>query len=116
MSRAPREPGGLVLEEQPGAIEFAVKVVPGASRTRVVGLHGDALKVSVAAPAEGGKANAALVTVLARWLEVRRADVAIVAGGSNPHKRVRVLHATRARLEAALGGSARPRRSESTGE
>jgi uncharacterized protein (TIGR00251 family) len=46
------------------------------------------LKVRVAAPAEGGKANRALVRLLAEWLGVR--DVEIVAGGSSAEKIVRV--------------------------
>ena len=42
-------------------------MVPGGSRDRVVGLHGDTVKVQVAAPPEGGRANRATVAVVARW-------------------------------------------------
>lgn len=69
-------------------MELAIKVVPGASRTEVAGVLGDRLKVRVAAPPEGGKANRALVEVLSRWLGVR--DVEIVAGHSSAEKTVRV--------------------------
>jgi uncharacterized protein (TIGR00251 family) len=69
-------------------LELAIKVVPGASRTEVAGVLGDRLKVRVAAPPEGGKANRALVEVLSRWLGVR--DVEIVAGHSSAEKVVRV--------------------------
>jgi uncharacterized protein (TIGR00251 family) len=71
-----------------GGFDLAIKVVPGASRTEVVGLLGNRLKVRVAAPAEGGKANRALVQVLSQWLGVR--DVEIVAGHSSAEKTVRV--------------------------
>jgi uncharacterized protein (TIGR00251 family) len=45
-----------------------VHVVPGASRTEVAGLHGDRLKVRVAAPPEKGAANAELLAFLAKRL------------------------------------------------
>ena len=47
-----------------------MKVVPGASRTRLAGQLGDALKVAVAAPPEAGKANAALIELLAQVFAV----------------------------------------------
>ena len=71
-----------------GGLELAIKVVPGASRSGIAGVLGDRLKVRVAAPPEGGKANRALVEVLARWLGVR--DVEIIAGHSSAEKIVRV--------------------------
>ena len=69
-------------------MELDVKVVPGASRTEIVGPLGNRLKVRVAAPAEGGKANQALIKVLSEWLGTR--DVEIVAGRSSAEKTVRV--------------------------
>ena len=71
-----------------GGVELALKVVPGASRSAIAGPLGDRLKVRVAAPAEKGRANRALVKLLRAWLGVR--DVAIVAGLSGPEKTVRV--------------------------
>jgi len=69
-------------------VELDVKVVPGASRTEIVGPLGNRLKVRVAAPAEDGKANRALVDLLRKWLGTR--DVEIVAGRSSAEKTVRV--------------------------
>ncbi len=59
-----------------------LRVGPGASRPGVVGRHGDGWKVRVAAAPENGKANAALVSLLARELDVAESDVEIVAGRS----------------------------------
>jgi len=64
----------------------AVKVVPGASRDRVVGVLGDCLKVATSAAAEKGKANAAVTRTLAAALDVNRRDVVLVAGQTNPRK------------------------------
>ncbi len=67
-----------------------VKVVPGASRSAVAGIHGDDLRVRIAAPAERGKANAALVALLAERLGVRRAQIEVVRGASQPRKTLRI--------------------------
>lgn len=65
-------------------------VVPGASRSGVVGEHGDALRIRVSAPPERGRANAALRALLAELLGVSRRDVEIVRGASSRRKTVRV--------------------------
>jgi uncharacterized protein (TIGR00251 family) len=62
--------------------------VPGASRSGIAGVLGDRLKVRVASPPEGGKANREVVRLLAEWLDVR--DVEIVAGLSSAEKTVRI--------------------------
>ena len=67
-----------------------VKVVPGASRDRIVGRYGDGIKVQVSAPAEGGKANAAVVAVLAAALGLKVQQVRITKGHTQPRKAVEV--------------------------
>lgn len=73
-----------------GGVQIHVKAVPGASRSRIVGWLGDHLKVAVAAPPEGGKANKAICQLLAEALSVKVQDVQVVAGPINPRKRVMV--------------------------
>ena len=65
---------------------LAVKVVPGASRERIVGLLGDRLKVAVQKPAERGEANKAVCALVAAVLGIRPGDVQIVRGQRHPEK------------------------------
>lgn len=76
-----------------GGIELSIKVVPGASRSEVAGVLGDRLKVRVAAPAEGGKANRAVAKLLKEWLGAT--EVEIVSGPSRALKTVLALGVTR---------------------
>ncbi len=64
--------------------------MPGASRDEIVGQLGDALKVRVAAPPQDGKANQAVIRLLAGHFGVDRKRVRIVAGMTSARKTVEV--------------------------
>lgn len=81
---------------------LSVKVVPGASRTRVAGRYGDGIKVQVAVAPEKGKANDAVVSLLAEWLEVHPSCVQITRGLTAPRKTVRVSGMANDALQAKL--------------
>lgn len=67
-----------------------LKVVPKSSRDRIAGWIGDRLKVQVTAAPERGKANEAVVDVLAAALGLPRARVRIVSGETSPLKTVEI--------------------------
>lgn len=94
----------VVVREVAGGVSFAVKVVPGASRDRLVGGYGDSLKVQVAAAAEGGKANARLCEVLAAVFGVAPRAVEVASGHGSPRKVVMVHGVTAATVMAGLRG------------
>jgi len=77
----PRDDGTFVLR---------VHAQPGAGRGQVVGRHGDALKVRVAAPPEGGRANEAVAKLLADTLGIAAKDIELVGGSSSRQKRFHV--------------------------
>lgn len=79
-----------------------VVVVPRASRTEIVGEHGDALKIRLAAPPVDGAANEELIAFLARRLGVPRAAISIGRGASSRRKSVRVDSLTPEAVLAAL--------------
>ena len=90
-----------------------IKAVPGASREGVAGPLGDRLKIRVAAPPEGGKANRAIGALVARLLGVRPAAVTIEAGHGHAEKILRIAGRSRAAVVSALSrpGDRNPGRS-----
>jgi len=79
-----------------------VKVVPGASRSCIVGRLGDALKVRVAAAAEKGKANAAVIGLLAQAMGLRDSQITILTGHTSARKTVQINGIDQAHLELKL--------------
>lgn len=79
-----------------------VKVVPGASKTRIVGRYGDAIKIQVAAPPEGGKANDAVIKLIADTLGIRRQQVQLVRGHAQARKTIEVDGVDQAAVDSAL--------------
>ena len=67
-----------------------VRIIPRASRNMIVGKEGDFLKIKVTAPPLEGKANRALVALLAGELGVAKGKVEIVSGMRSREKRVRI--------------------------
>jgi len=63
---------------------------PKASRDEISGLHGDSVKIRIAAPPIEGRANAALVKFLAKTFGVAKRDVSIISGELGREKRVRI--------------------------
>lgn len=92
-----------VIAEVPGGVELRVKVVPGASRDRIAGLLGDALKVQVASAPERGKANASVMALIARALGLSARDISVVRGRTSPQKVLMIRGGSKAAVAMALG-------------
>ena len=92
-----------------GYVIVDVHVQPGSGRTAVVGRHGAALKLRVAAPPADGRANDATCALLARTLGVKDAAVSLVSGAASRTKRIRIDGvdgpATRSALQFAIAAS-----------
>lgn len=72
------------------AFILTLHVQPGAKRSEVAGLHGDALKVRLAAPPIEGRANEALMRFVADQFAVPLRNVELVRGAQSRHKMVKV--------------------------
>ena len=64
----------------PEGVSIALRAQPKASRARIIGLHGTALKVAVTEAPEKGKANEAVIELLADALDVAKSRIEITAG------------------------------------
>lgn len=73
-----------------GGITLALHIQPGAKRTEVVGPHGDALKIRIAAPPVEGAANAALLDFLKTAFAVPASRITLKHGTSGRHKVVEI--------------------------
>jgi uncharacterized protein (TIGR00251 family) len=76
---------------RPEGAVMPVRVQPRASRNEVVGWHGATLRVRVTAPPTEGRANLAVIALLAEALGVPRSSIALVKGAASRDKLVRVV-------------------------
>lgn len=78
-----------MTSEKKQAVQLTLKVVPGSSRTEVVGRYDGMLKVKIAAPPEQGKANKMLIAFLAKALGIRKNEIHITSGQTSSIKQIR---------------------------
>ena len=88
------------------SVRLRLRVSAGASRRRVLGVHGGALKLSVKAPPEKGRANKDVVSLVAETFGLAPSDVEILSGETSPDKVVRLALSPQ---EAAAGCRIGPR-------
>jgi hypothetical protein len=92
------------LKETAEGVIITVKALPHSARAGVRGVDGGALKVAVNAPPEKGKANAAVLEVLAKFLAVPRSSLELLSGDSSRNKRVLVKGMTADAVRKLLSG------------
>jgi hypothetical protein len=82
--------GRVAIHASAKGVRFRLRVRPGARKSAVEGEHGGALKLSVQAPPDKGKANEEVRSLLAESLAVPRAAVSIVSGAGSRDKVVEI--------------------------
>jgi len=83
-----------------GRITLTLHIQPGAKKTEFAGLHGDALKIRLAAPPVDGKANEALVKFVAETLKLPKSAVTLKSGQTSRRKVLEVQGAEAASIAA----------------
>ncbi len=81
-----------------GRITLTLHIQPGAKKTEFAGLHGDALKIRLAAPPVDGKANDALIKFVAETLKLPKSAVNLKSGQTSRRKVLEVSGSTREAL------------------
>jgi len=81
---------------------LTIHAQPGAKKTEAAGLHGEALKIRLAARPVEGAANAELIEFFAAEFGVAKRDVELIAGAQGRQKRVRIRAPDRALAEEKL--------------
>ena len=88
-----------------------LRVSPGAGRAAIVGRHGDGWKVRVTAPPEGGRANDAVLRLVAETLAVPRSAVTLVSGHRGREKIVELAGVEPAQIARRFASASRDARS-----
>jgi uncharacterized protein (TIGR00251 family) len=95
------------LSDHPEGIVLPVRAQPGAGKNAIRSEQNGMLKVSVTQVAEKGKANKSLIEVLAKALGLKRSQIELIAGETQPQKRFLVRGVSREelteRIAAAIG-------------
>lgn len=84
------------------SVTLKVKVISSSSRNSIAGWLDDALKVKVMAPPEKGKANKAVISLLADRLSIDSHAINIISGHSSPNKIIMIDGLTEAGIRATL--------------
>jgi uncharacterized protein len=92
----------LQVRERPGGVVISVRVQPKASRDELTGIRDGALWVKVSAPPVAGKANAAVVDLLATKLGIPRGSVALTGGARSHTKTIQISGIAPGDLEIAV--------------
>jgi uncharacterized protein (TIGR00251 family) len=91
------------IQQAADGVRIRVRVVPRASRTELVGLHGDELRIRLTAPPVDGAANEALVSFLADRVGVARSSVRLLSGETSRSKVVLITSLGVEQVRTRLG-------------
>ncbi len=84
----------IKIREMGDGIIIPARIQPNSSKEKVIGEYAEKLKIAVTSPPEKGKANKAIVKVLAKWLNIKSSDIQIVSGEKSKDKEIFVRNIT----------------------
>lgn len=79
-----------IVGESETSFRLFLYIQPGAKKSEVAGVHGDALKIRIKAPPVDGKANEEVINFLAEHLGIAKSRLAIASGPNSRRKTVRI--------------------------
>ncbi len=84
----------IKIREMEDGIIIPAKIQPNSSKEQVMGEYAEKLKIAVTSPPEKGKANKAIVKVLAKWLNIKGSDIQIISGDKSKDKEIFIRNIT----------------------
>ncbi len=90
------------IQEHPDGVVMKIKVQPRASRNKIAGTIGDALKVMLTAPPVDGEANAACIEFFSDLLGIPKRDIEILTGHTGRNKTIKLYGLTKSKLTEQL--------------
>ncbi|MBI2605151.1 MAG: YggU family protein [Deltaproteobacteria bacterium] len=90
------------LKETAAGVTLSLRAQPRAKKSEIVGQHGGALKVKIAAPPVEGAANGEIIAFFAKLLGIPRSSISIERGGQSRHKVLRLRGASAAQITETL--------------
>ena len=67
-----------------------VKIVPGSSKNKIIGVYNDSLKITITAPPVEGKANKKCIAYLAKYFDVAKSKIEIILGQTSKNKLIKI--------------------------
>jgi uncharacterized protein (TIGR00251 family) len=80
----------IPVHETSGGVTFAIKVHPRSKKNQIIGVIGDALKVSLTAPPADDRANQACLDFVCEQFNISRSSIAIISGHHSRNKVIRI--------------------------
>jgi len=71
-------------------IIIKVKIIPGSSKNKIIGVYNDSLKITITAPPVEGKANKKCITYLAKYFNVAKSKIEIISGQTSKNKFIKI--------------------------
>lgn len=71
-------------------IIIKVKIVPGSSKNKIVGVYNDALKITITAPPVEGKANKKCISYLSKHFDIAKSKIEILSGKNSRNKLIKI--------------------------
>lgn len=98
----------IMLKAHPQGTLLLIRAQPGSRKQGILGTYGERLKVAVHAVPEKGKANQAVIEVLAKALDLKRSQVQLVSGETSQEKTVLICGVTMVELQGRLAAYLAP--------
>jgi len=71
-------------------IIIKVKIVPGSSKNKIIGVYNDSLKITITAPPFEGKANKKCIAYLAKYFNAAKSKIEIISGQTSKNKFIKI--------------------------